>query len=560
MEQRRCSFCMKLKTGKICEHCGYDENTPGALHHLPAGVVLQGQYMIGRVLGQGGFGITYLGWDQNLDTPIAVKEYFPMGYVQRNHKRSLEIVPNRDTEAEFCNGRDHFLREAKILARLSDVPEVVHIRNFFQANGTAYIVMEYIGGITLSKYIRKRVEPLSLTQALTILKPIMVAMAEVHDAELIHRDISPENIMLYHNRVKLLDFGAARDVGDADASKALPKSTQAMVKHGYAPIEQYQRRGALGPWTDVYGICATLYFCLTGKAPSSAPDRLSSGDQLDWKRMAPELTTQQLDILDRAMALRPKERIRDMRTLLEGLCSGRMIITQDIGDAAGIRETQKKTSNEGAYIKNSPKAAAKNTKTTRDVRISANNNPPFAIPNAGRKTENYPATAPIEQNHNRYPQTVPVSQSAGQYPQTMPVSRGAGQYPQTVPVSRGNNPYPQTVPISRGNNPYPQTVPISQGAGQYPQTVPVSRGAGQYPQTVPISRGNDQYPKTVPARNGTYDFPATAFDGSKSNDPGTEPAKEEPQNLAACSDFQQPEQQSKSRKIIKKIYTLLFEP
>ena len=491
MEQKRCSSCMKLKTEKICEHCGYDEDTPGALHHLPAGVVLQDQYLIGRVLGQGGFGITYLGWDRNLDTPIAVKEYFPNGYVQRNHERSLEVQLSKETQAQFHNGKEYFLREAKILARLSDVPEVVHIRNYFQANGTAYIVMEYINGVTLSQFIRKRGEPLRLAQALEILQPVMAALAQVHDAELIHRDISPDNIMLYHNRVKLVDFGAARDTGSADASKVLPKSTLAMVKHGYAPLEQYQSRGALGPWTDVYALCATLYFCLTGRAPASAPDRLNSDAPLDWKAAAPELTTQQLDILDRAMALRPKDRMKDMRALSEGLLAG----CQNGGDAG--KETRQRKADENA----GPKAAAK---ATRDAKKAVHHNAASAIQSAGRRKKQNSKTVTVSPYAGKYPETVVLSQSAGQYPETVPLSQSADKYPETVP--------------------------LSQSADKYPETVAASRGTGKYPETVAASRGNSPYPKTVPARGGTYDFPATAFAGTKSKYPGTESGKKDPQD------------------------------
>lgn len=456
MEEKRCNFCMKLKTEKVCPHCGYDEDTPGALHHLPAGVVLNNQYLIGRVLGQGGFGITYLGWDQNLDTPIAVKEYFPNGYVQRNHTRSLDVVANKDMEPQFQNGKAYFLREAKILAKLSDVPEVVHVRNYFQANGTAYIVMEYIQGITLSKYIHKRGEALNLQQALGILKPIMAAMAEVHDAELIHRDISPNNIMLYNNRVKLLDFGAARNVDHADASKALPKSTQAMVKHGFAPIEQYQSRGALGPWTDIYAMGATLYYCLSGKAPTAAPDRLSADTQLDWHSVSGELTSNQIAVLNQAMALRPKDRVKDMRTLMERLYSEKtpeLDFSQDL---------EAKEEEDQAIPVKKKSADAQYPKTVVDSK------------------------APVSKSGNMGSQSV-----SGQ-------EKGAGavskeKYPATVVETGGNNTYPETVIESAGNKGYPETVVASGEEKSYPKTAPVSTKTNNYPKTTPASEGNRRY-------------------------------------------------------------------
>ena len=144
MDFNRCYGCMKPKTeGDICAHCGYAQGSANALHQLPAGTVLQNQYVIGKVLGQGGFGITYLGWDQYLDIPVAIKEYYPTGMVMRESTISLNVADcGSDDGTRFRNNRERFLREAKMLARFSEVPEIVHIRNFFLANNTAYIISE----------------------------------------------------------------------------------------------------------------------------------------------------------------------------------------------------------------------------------------------------------------------------------------------------------------------------------------------------------------------------------------------------------------------------------
>ena len=321
---------MQMKNNVVCEHCGFDERTPTPRHQLPAGIVLNNQFRIGRALGQGGFGITYMGWDLHLETPVAIKEYFPAGYVHRDCSVSMEVIGNQQMNTAFENGKAYFIREAKSLARLSNVPEIVHIKSFFQANGTAYIVMEYVKGITLKQYVVQNGYRLSVQQTLSILGPVMEALAKVHDAGLIHRDISPDNIMLLPGgKVKLLDFGAARDTGTEDPGKELPRSTQAVVKNGFAPVEQYQRRGALGTWTDVYALCATVFYCIAGSAPAAAMDRMVYQQELDWANLAPELTMQQRDALNRGLELIPTKRTRTVRELYVQMLGKQMPSTQE---------------------------------------------------------------------------------------------------------------------------------------------------------------------------------------------------------------------------------------
>ena len=320
MNEKRCFGCMRLKSQVVCEHCGYDERIQNAPHQLPAGTVLRDQYLVGRVLGQGGFGITYLGWDLYLDTPIAIKEYFPSGFVSRENSQTVNVTRfTSQVGDQFQTNRDRFLREAKSLARFSDVPEIVHVRNFFQANGTAYIVMEYINGITLRQYVQNQGGMLSVQETFSILRPVMDALSKVHAAGLIHRDISPDNIMMLpRGGAKLLDFGSVRDMGDAGMGKGITKSTEPVVKPSFAPLEQYQRRGNLGPWTDIYALCATIYYCLTGRVPPEAPDRMMRDEDLDWDRI-PGLTPQQIDTLNSGMALLPRNRPLSVDALCQQL-------------------------------------------------------------------------------------------------------------------------------------------------------------------------------------------------------------------------------------------------
>ena len=313
----RCPGCFAWKTeGELCPRCGDDGTRTNAPHQLQIGTVLKEQYRIGRVLGQGGFGITYLGWDLYLDIPVAVKEYYPGGMVMREATVTMNVSDvSGDDGARFRNNRDRFMREAKMLARFSQVPEVVQIRNFFLANNTAYIVMEYVEGITLKQHVKDCGGKLSPEETFRILGPIMLTLSKVHKAGIVHRDISPDNIMMLpEGGAKLLDFGAVRDVTGASVDKELTKSTEAILKQGYAPIEQYQKKGALGPWTDVYALCATIYYCLTGEVPPDSPARVLEYELLDMDAVSC-LTDRQRKALEHGLELRSDRRIGSMEEL-----------------------------------------------------------------------------------------------------------------------------------------------------------------------------------------------------------------------------------------------------
>ena len=320
---KRCLGCMKMKENSpVCEHCGYNENIPNYPHQLPIGTMLKGRYTVGKVLGQGGFGITYIGWDNALESSIAIKEYYPNSFVTRESTFSLEVhCAGEGAEELFRHNRERFLKEAKILAKLQNVPGIVRVQNLFAENNTAYIVMEYVEGIDLKHYIRMQNRCLTVQEVLSVMRPVIYALSRVHEAELVHRDISPDNIMILPDgSAKLLDFGAAREVENAEVDKELPQSTEAILKHGFAPMEQYRRRGSLGPWTDVYALCATMYYCLTGKVPNSAPERIMGDDNVNWHRI-PGLNEQQITTLEKGLALMPENRLRTTEQLYRGLFS-----------------------------------------------------------------------------------------------------------------------------------------------------------------------------------------------------------------------------------------------
>lgn len=235
-------------------------------------VILHERYRIEEVIGYGGFAITYRATDLSCQTAVAIKEYFPKSGCERNPEDTG--VHCTGDETFYQKNKERFFREAGILRELDGIDEVVHMIECFEENGTVYIVMEYVQGRTLSSCVKEQ-GAFEWEAFHDILKAIVSALIRVHEKGVIHRDLSPENMMLLADgSVKLLDFGAVKEVGtEVEVGDELTRPTEAIVKKGFAPVEQYQNWGNLGPWTDVYGLCATIYFCLTGKVMQDALDR-----------------------------------------------------------------------------------------------------------------------------------------------------------------------------------------------------------------------------------------------------------------------------------------------
>ena len=240
------------------------------LYCLRKGTRLIGRYTIEGVLGQGGFGITYLGMDELHKKKVAIKEFFPQGIVMRNIEYEDTVTVTLVGEKEnYDKGKERFLKEAQTMAMFSKDKGIVKALDFFEINNTAYIVMEYLEGVTLKQYLREN-KRIAAEDLVELLVPLIEALDEIHSQGLIHRDISPDNIMvLPDGRIKLMDFGAARDYTEFGE-----KSLSIVLKPGYAPPEQYQTHGVQGPWTDIYALCATMYKCITGENPPDAIDRL----------------------------------------------------------------------------------------------------------------------------------------------------------------------------------------------------------------------------------------------------------------------------------------------
>ncbi len=278
---RLCMGCMRESENldTACPNCGFSlekYKKERSSRVLPAGTILAGKYLLGKVLGEGGFGITYLAWDLNEEEKIAIKEYFPAELAYRDTvltQQERVSASGGEKRAYYEKGLESFAKEAKNLQKFNWVSGIVSIRDFFHENNTAYIVMEFVEGKTLSQVLKENGGPLPWKQVLDIMRPVLEALAVVHEYQIIHRDISPENIIVSADRKKvtLIDFGAARlQTGNET------KSMTITLKHGYAPIEQYQSRGKQGPWTDVYAVCATMYHLIGGKRPASATERMES--------------------------------------------------------------------------------------------------------------------------------------------------------------------------------------------------------------------------------------------------------------------------------------------
>ena len=317
MDRHYCPYCMTPVAGdQPCPSCGLTFGTYTPLpHHLPPGTVLMERYLVGRVLGEGGFGITYIGCDLRLELKVAIKEYFPTNWVSRHAEVSLAVNSYSGSTGSYEKGKNRFIYEARTMAKMDKQPEIVSVRDFFEANGTAYIVMEYVDGTTFKELVAQRGGRIPAGELLHMIEPLFSALEAMHEAGLIHRDISPDNLMLERGTVRLLDFGCARESTQGDETMTIT------LKHGFAPIEQYQHKGQ-GPWTDVYGLSATIYYCLTGRTPPQALDRLLDDELILPRSLGVDLTEQQERALLRGMGIKQHQRFRSVREFHAALYEG----------------------------------------------------------------------------------------------------------------------------------------------------------------------------------------------------------------------------------------------
>lgn len=318
-----CFGCMHaLEEDGHCSYCGFKLEDYEVPPHCMRPGERMNRYVIGRVIGEGSFGITYIGRDLLLERVVAIKEYFPRHYVcrdARKHNDNSVCIYNKELDAPYQKELEKFYDEAKKLSRFNDVSGIVSVMDFFYANETAYLVMGYVEGITLKEQIKKY-GAMNGESVLRLMKPMIEALMSVHQEGVIHRDISPDNIIVNkQGKLVLIDFGAARQ-----ESPTLTHSMTVMFKRGYTPEEQYRGRGMQGSWTDVYSLCATMYFMLTGISPNEAIDRMLEDTLVSLCDMPEvELADCQKEGIMQGLAVKAEERIQDMSLLLERLYAKR---------------------------------------------------------------------------------------------------------------------------------------------------------------------------------------------------------------------------------------------
>lgn len=290
--------------GQICPWCGYDQKSgPKELYYLTPGVVLANRYTVGVQINTGGFGIIYKAWDNTLDKMVAVKEYFPGGIANRIPGRKEVLVYAPKNMKEYQRGKEKFLNEARTVAKFNNHPNILDVYDFFEDNNTAYMIMDFLDGMSYKEYIRKKGGTDDVNTAVNVILCVLDALKAVHKAGIIHRDINPSNIFICRTgEVKLIDFGASR-IEDTDMTRIL-------TPH-YAPPEQYTTKGKEGPYTDLYALGATLYTAITGEKPEESTDRQTEDHLKAPKEINPEIPDYVSNAVMRAMAVNPQLRYQN---------------------------------------------------------------------------------------------------------------------------------------------------------------------------------------------------------------------------------------------------------
>lgn len=270
MANELCMNCFSVKGPyEVCRYCGYVEGTPPEQpHYLRPGTVLKGHFIVGTAIGVGGFGITYKCYDATLGVIVAIKEFFPVGLVNRSPGEMKVGLLSGEKEKQYKNQIKRFLMEAQSIAQFGKANDIVNVFDYFEENNTAYIVMEYIDGVLLKDYLEKQ-GALSPDIAMTIIEPVVEALKKIHASGIIHRDISPDNIFIAgEDSVKVFDFGAAILNDESGA-----KEGEKVIKVGYSAPEQYRDSAGQGYFTDIYSIGAILYQMITGQKPIESTER-----------------------------------------------------------------------------------------------------------------------------------------------------------------------------------------------------------------------------------------------------------------------------------------------
>ncbi len=321
---RICLGCMKMKPEgeSVCPACGFDPDkyTSDSDYALPLMTILHGRYLVGKHLGAGGFGVTYIGYDTTLEVPVAIKEFFMRGSMFRDSTVSTLVTlsqTNKNEQQVVESSYRKFRKEALTLARLNQLPGIVHVHDCFEENNTMYIVMDYLSGQTLKSYVKNKGSQLTWEETLELVKPVIKSLGKLHDQDILHRDISPDNMMFgADGNLSLIDFGGVKEEYVENGDQ---RSSLALMKPGYSPIEQMSVSGKQGPWTDGYAMAATIYFCLCGNAPIDALSRVNGEELIDITTLNKSVTKVEAEVLEKALSLKAADRFPNMESLLSAL-------------------------------------------------------------------------------------------------------------------------------------------------------------------------------------------------------------------------------------------------
>lgn len=320
-----CMNCMEEYDEEfdVCPNCGYIRGTEAdEIYYMQPETMLFDRYIVGTVVGFGGFGITYKAWDTQMNKTVAIKEFFPSSLVSRDDDGVTVNLYSEKNRDEFDKGLLRFLEEGKSTARFGTHPNIVNVFDLFEENNTGYIIMEFLEGVSLKEYIAMNDGSLDTDTTINILLSVIEALKAIHKEKVLHRDISPDNIFIcIPDRVKLIDFGAARITTDDE------KTMSVVLKPGYAPPEQYRNKSKQGPWTDIYALAATMYYTLTGVVPDESVDRVVKDELIPPKELVPDIPDFINDSLMVAMALNHELRFKNVVEFEEAILHQRKVLS-----------------------------------------------------------------------------------------------------------------------------------------------------------------------------------------------------------------------------------------
>ena len=323
---KRCFSCFNEYGNEfsVCPYCGQVEiKKPKEPIHLVPGTVLAERYVIGTAIGSGGFGIVYKAWDSKLESIVAVKEF----YVSRLMTRAeglKNVIVNKKSQTEYEYRKERFLAEARNMAKFGNHRSIPNVFEFFEENNTAYIVMELLHGVALNEYIAQNGGKIDVDFALLIANEVGKALISLHEQNIIHRDVAPDNIFICSGkdiRIKLMDLGAAKLADSTD------DVIDIILKPGYSPTEQYDNSKNIGPWTDIYALGATLYMLVTGIKPDESTNRKINDTVVPPNQLNPAISENISNAIMKAMAVEKHMRFKNVSEFLSALNGERKVVT-----------------------------------------------------------------------------------------------------------------------------------------------------------------------------------------------------------------------------------------